>query len=223
MARNEETKLKDNMSTHRRLNIQHKMEENNLKQDHLLTLKSYQYREGMFHQRIDQLKKNIERIQPHVDNDMNDQQKLRIPNNFAHIKTQFHLLNISTQTQKRLLCQVPEYNKPKKQKTNHFPLIPHRSHTNEIDKCLQRLSFFRTRAPIIYSCQSNSNDEKVFQTFLKQQIVNEHKNQRNHNERKAILLKEFDQLKHTIDDPHSTSSALAALSRALLDLEFGTK
>lgn len=38
-------------------------------------------------------------------------------------------------------------------------------------------------------------------------------------ERKSFLLKEFDELKHKIEDPYATISVLTALSRALIFLE----
>jgi len=50
-------------------------------------------------------------------------------------------------------------------------------------------------------------------------MFNEYENQLKNNQRKEILLKQFDGLKHTIDDPYSTLSVLAALSRILLDLD----
>lgn len=40
-----------------------------------------------------------------------------------------------------------------------------------------------------------------------------------HDEQKANLLKQFDELKHTINDPYSALSALAALSRSLAYLD----
>ncbi|CAF4072260.1 unnamed protein product [Adineta steineri] len=103
---------------------------------------------------------------------------------------------IDNDTNDQQTSTTPIYNKSSKQITNHLPLI--RSRTN-------------------------SKDENNFQTFLNQQILNEYKNQLKYDERKAILLKEFDELKHTINDPHSTLSVLAALSRALLYLDSGKK
>jgi hypothetical protein len=168
-------KLKVNMSTYRRLNIQHKMDETMLKQKHLLNLQTYKHREEIFQKKVDRLKKSFEHIQPYI----NDQQTLITSNCFNRIKTHFHLLKFSPQSQERLL-------------SNHLPNIHHRV---------------------------NSNYQKTFEEFLNQQISNEHKNQLKNNERKIILLKEFDELKHTINDPHSTLSVLAALSRALLYLD----
>jgi len=149
-------KLKINKSTYHRLNIQHKMDETNLKQEHLLNVQFYKYREEMFNRKI--------------------------------ALEHFHLLNFSS--------QASIYNKSNKQIPNHLPRIPDRS---------------------------NSDAEKYFQVFLNQQIFNENKNRLNYNERKAILLKQFDELKHTINDPHSTLSVLAALSRALLYLDSAIK
>jgi hypothetical protein len=152
----QQRKLKINKSTYHRLNIQHKMDETNLKQEHLLNVQFYKHREEMFNR------------------------KIALEN--------FHLLNLSS--------QASIYNKSNKQISNHLPRIPDRS---------------------------NSDDEKYFQVFLNQQIFNENKNQLKYNERKAILLKQFDELKHTINDPHSTLSVLAALSRALLYLDSAIK
>ena len=166
-------KLKVNMSTYRRLSIQHKMDETMLKQEHLLNLRTYKHREEMVQRKVDRLKKSFEHIQPNI----NDQQTLITGNCFNRIQTHFHLLNFSPQTQERLL-------------SNHLPNIHHR-------------------------INSKSNEKKYFEA----QISNEHENQLKNNERKIILLKEFDELKHTINDPHSTLSVLAALSRALLYLD----
>ena len=189
---------------HRRLNIQHKIEENNLTEDHLLKLKFYRHRRQMFHHKMSLRGKNsgcVERA------GVDEQQKITISNCVMRMKTQLQLLNISTQTQKRLLDQVAIRNK---QKNHQLPSISDRSSTNEIKNCLERLSLYRT-------------NEKRSQMYLDRQISNEHKNQREHNERKTVLLKQFDELKHTIEDPHSTLSTLAALSRALLHLDSGMK
>ena len=173
----------------------------------------------MFRRKVDSLRKSIERIQPYGSEDTYDEQNLITPNCFARVKTEFQLLNFSPQDRQRLLCQAPVHNKASQPKTNHLPPIPYRANANESEKCLQRLSFYQTRSPAIYSCRAKSNDKKHSQTFLKQQILNEHQTQLKHDERKVALLKEIDELKHTIDDPHSTLSALAALSRALLSLD----
>jgi hypothetical protein len=223
MAMNREAKLTTNMTIRRRLNIQHQTQLTNLRQDHLVNLKSYKHREEMFHRKVDTLRKSVDRIQPYGDEDTIDEQTLTTPNCFARVKTEFQLLNFSSQTQQRLLCKAPRYNKSSQPKTNHLPSIPYRVNANESEKCLQCLSSYRTRSPTIYSCRSKPNDEKHSQTFLKQQIIHEHQNQRQHDERKVILLKDIDELKHTIDDPHSTLSALAALSRALRSLDEGMK
>ncbi|CAF0831529.1 unnamed protein product [Adineta steineri] len=42
-------------------------------------------------------------------------------------------------------------------------------------------------------------------------------------QRKDFLFKEFDELKHTIDDPYAAISVLAALSRTFLILDSGTE
>jgi hypothetical protein len=220
----EQSKLKVNMSTYRRLKIQHKMDENLLEQNHLSNLQFHKYREEMFDRKIDRLRKSIEHIQPYTgDDDNDDEQITRTPNCFPRIKTHFHLLNFSSQTEKRLLCQAPIYNKTSKQISNHLPNIPRRTNSNEISQCLKRISFYQTRSPTIYSCRSNSNEEKYFRAFVNQQIFAEHKKQLKNEERKSLLLKQFDELKHTINDPHSTLSVLAALSRALLHLDSGKK
>jgi hypothetical protein len=187
-------KVKINMNTYRRLNIQHKMDEAILKQKHLFNLKLYKYREEMFNKKIECLRKNLEHIQPYTDDDddTNEQHTLITSNCFTRIKTHFHLLNFSSQTQKRLLCQTPIYNKPSKQ-----------------------ISSDEKRPSMTYSFRPNSNEEKSVQLFLNRQ----HKDQIKNNKRKIILLKQFDELKHTINDPHSTLSALAALSRAVLYLD----
>ncbi|CAF0796439.1 unnamed protein product [Adineta ricciae] len=192
------------MHTHRRLNIQRKIEENNLTEDHLLKLKLYRHRREMFHHKMNLHGKNSGYVQR---DDMDEQQKIIKSNCVMRMKTQLQLLNISTQTQKRLLDQVAIHNK---QRTHQLPSITNPSGINEMKNCLERLSLYR-------------RDEKRSQMYLNQQILNEHENQREHNERKMILLKQFDELKHTIEDPHSTLSTLAALSRALLHLESGMK
>ncbi|CAF0803974.1 unnamed protein product [Adineta ricciae] len=198
------TDCKATMHTHRRLNAQHKIEENNLTEDHLLKLKLCRHRREMFHHKMNLCGKNSGYVER---DEMDEQQKITTSNCVMRMKTQLQILNISTQTQKRLLDQVAIYNK---QRTHQLPSISNPSSTNEIKNCLERLSLYRT-------------DEKRSQMYLNQQILKEHKNQREYNERKTVLFKQFDELKHAIEDPHSTLSTLAALSRALLHLDSGMK
>ena len=129
----EATKLTFDLTTYRRLNIEHKINENLLKQTHLLNLRFYRSREELFARR---------------------------------------------------------------QKTFEYQ---------------QRSSLTKQLADRL----RKSN----YQLYLNQQISSEHENQIKNNEEKEILLKKFDELKHTINDPHSTLSALAALSRSLFSLE----
>jgi hypothetical protein len=59
-------------------------------------------------------------------------------------------------------------------------------------------------------------EQKTFQSYRNQQIFDEQ-------QRKTFLLKDFDELKHTIDDPYAAFSVLAALSRAFLLIDSGTE
>ncbi len=61
--------------------------------------------------------------------------------------------------------------------------------------------------------------KNYFQSYFNQQIFDEQKKQMKNDERKSSFLKDLDELKHTIDDPHSTISVLAALTRAIVFLE----
>ncbi|CAF3913528.1 unnamed protein product [Rotaria sp. Silwood2] len=226
------TKLKFHTCTYRRLSIEHEINENIRKKDHLSTLHFYNYREHLFNKKLDYLQKTLEHIEPYVHNDDNNEQALMTPNCFSRIQNHFRLLNFSSESEKRLLCQAPSYNKSTKKISNQLPIILQKQNSNEINQCIRRVSFYRSRSPINYSCRSARNhhfsngdvlQQKTFQSYLNQQKIGEQYKQMKNNERKTFLLKEFDELKHTIDDPHSTFSVLAALSRALLFLDSGRK
>jgi len=184
---------------HRRLNLQHEIEENLCKQNHLSNLHSYKNQEQLFNRKINHLKKHLAQVEPY-DDDINEEHSLMAPNCIARIQNHFRLLNFSSETEKRLLCQTSSSNQFP-QKRNSTPFIP--SH--------------RT---INYSCRSARNphsfEQKTFQSYRNQQIFDEQ-------QRKTFLLKDFDELKHTIDDPYAAFSVLAALSRAFLLIDSGTE
>jgi hypothetical protein len=108
------TKLKMIMCTHRRLNIEHEINENLRKKNHLSNLNSYQYQKQLFHRKLNQLRKSLEHIEPYTTEDTNEEDSLTAPNCFKRIQNHFHLLNFSSYTEQRLLCQAPSYNKEKK-------------------------------------------------------------------------------------------------------------
>ncbi|CAF0782088.1 unnamed protein product [Rotaria sp. Silwood1] len=226
------TKLKFHMCTDRRLSLEHEINENIRKKNHLSNLNNHKYREHLFNKKLDCLRKTLENIEPNVHNDNNDEQALMAPNCFSRIQNHFRLLNFSSESEKRLLCQAPSYNKSTKQISNQLPIIIQKQNSNELNQCIRRVSFYQSRLPTNYSCHSAINhhfsngdllQQKTFQSYVNQQKIGEQNKQMKNNERKTFLLKEFDELKHTIDDPHSTLSVLAALSRAILFLDSGRK
>jgi hypothetical protein len=230
------TKLKINKCAYRRLSIEHQANENLRQQTHLSNLHFHKYQEQLFNRKLDHLKKSLQHIEPYVDDDdINNEQSLMTPNCFTRIQNHFRLLNFSSQTEKRLLCQAPSYYKSSKQQqqSNHLPNIPQKKKNSvAINQCIRRVSFYQSRSPTDYSCRSainhhfsnaNTLEGESFQSYLNQQIYDEHRKQIKNDERKTSLLKEIDELKHTIDDPHSTFSVLAALSRAFLFLDSGTE
>lgn len=200
------TKLRINMCTHRRLNIQHEIDEHLRKQTHLSTLHSYKYQEELFHRKINHLKKNLEQIPPYIDDEINDEESFMSPNCSTRIQNHLRLLNFSSDTEKRLLSQTTSSNK--------FPNITQKRNSNQI-KC--RSAINRRASNLDF------DEQKPFQSYLNQQIFDEQKKQIKNDQRKTYLLKEFDELKHTIDDPNSTFSVLAALSRAILFLDSATE
>jgi hypothetical protein len=219
------TKLKMIMCNHRRLNIQHEINENLRKKNHLSNLNSYQYQKQLFHRKLNQLRKSLEHIEPYTTEDTNEEDSLIAPNCFKRIQNHFHLLNFSSYTKQRLLCQAPSYNKSSEHISHQLPNI-----TQKINPYIKGASFYQSRPAETYSCRSAINDhifrghfleQETFQSYLNQQISNEQKKQFKNNQRKNSLLKELDELKHTIDDPNSTFSVLAALSRAILFLNSG--
>ena len=129
----ETNRIKLNMAAYRRVNIEHQIQENLLKQTHLLNLRLYQSREVLFRR------------------------------------------------QKKIF----EY----QQRSSQLKQI-----ANEINR-------------------------KNYRIYLDEQIRVEQQKQTETNRQKSLLLKQFGELKHTINDPHSTLSTLAALSRSLLSLE----
>jgi hypothetical protein len=149
---------------------------------------------------------------------MEQQRKLKIN------KSTYHRLNIrhkmdETNLQQEHLLNVQFYKYREEMFKRNFHLLNFSSQASIYNKSSKQISNHLPRIPD----RSNSDDKKYFQVFLNQQIFNENKNQLKYNERKAILLKQFDELKHTINDPHSTLSVLAALSRAILYLDSARK
>ena len=95
--------------------------------------------------------------------------------------------------------------KTEKRLSCQFPNIPRKRNSKEIN---YRHSF---------------GEHKTFQSYLNQQIIDERKKQTENVRRKSSLMKDFDELKHTINDPHSTISVLAALTRAIIFLDSATE
>lgn len=227
-------KIKINKCKYRRISIEHEIDENIRKKTHLSNLHFYNYREQLFNQKVDRLRKNLEHIEPYSarDDTATDGDSLMTPNCFSRIHNHFRLLNFSPDSEKRLSCQAPSYGKTSKQTSNQLPIIQQKSISNEIDQCQRRVSFYQSRLPMNYSCRSGANNhfsnadeiqEKTLRSYINQHLTDEQGQQMKNNERKSSLLKEFDQLKHTIDDPNSTFSVLAALSRALLFFDSARK
>jgi len=154
---------------------------------------------------------------------MEQQRKLKINKSTYHRLNIRHKMDETNLQQEHLLnVQFYKYREEmfkRKIGLGHFHLLNFSSQASIYNKSNKQISNHLPRI----SDRSNSDDEKYFQVFLNQQIFNENKNQLKYNERKAILLKQFDELKHTINDPHSTLSVLASLSRALLYLDSAIK
>jgi hypothetical protein len=192
------------MCTYRRLNIEHEINENLRKQNYASNLHFYKHREQLFNRKINHLKKALEHIEPSV----NEEESSMALNCSTRIQNHFRLLNFSSETERRLSGQLPN--------------ISQKRNSNEIDQCIRRVSLYQSNPRKIDSCQSAINHHgkhKTFQSYLNQQIFDEQNKQLTNDQRKCFLLKEFDELKHTIDDPHSTMSVLAALSRAIIFLD----
>jgi hypothetical protein len=196
---------------HRRLNLQHEIEENLCKQNHLSNLHSYKNQEQLFNRKINHLKKRLAHVEPY-DDDINEEHSLMAPNCIARIQNHFRLLNFSSETEKRLLCQTSSPNQFSQQR-NSTPFIPSRPTIN--------YSCRSARNP--HSLKSDIFEQKTFQSYRNQQIFDEQQKQLKISKRKTFLLKEFDELKHTIDDPYAAFSVLAALSRAFLLIDSGTE
>jgi len=222
-------KLKINMCAYRRLNIEHEIDEHLRKQTHLSNLHFYKYQEELFHRKVNHLRKSLEHIEPYVTDNINDEEEsLMVPNCFTRIQNHFRSLNFSSDTEKRLLCQAPSYNKPNKQIPNQLPDITEKRNSKEINQCIRRISFYQSRPPKQYSCRSSINhhfsypdfgEPKSYQSYFNQRIFDEQKKQMKNDQRKDSFLKNLDELKHNINDPNSTFSVLAALTRAIILLE----
>jgi hypothetical protein len=180
---------KINMCTYRRLNIEHEINENLCKQNYSSNLHFYKYREQLFNQKVNHLRKAVEHIEP-VSTD-EEESSFMTSNSSSRIQNQFRMLNFSSKTEKRLSCQ--------------FPNIPRKRNSNEMHH------------------RYSHGGHKTFQSYINQQIFDEQKKQIENVRRKSSLMKEFDELKHTINDPHSTISVLAALSRAIIFLDSATE
>lgn len=204
------TNVRINMCTYRRLNIQYKNDENLYKQNYLSNLHSHKYREEIFQRKLKHFKKNLEQIPAYIDDEINDEESLMIPNCSTRIQNHFRLLNFSSDTEKRLLSS----NKSTKQ----LPNITQKRNSNEMKKLTCRSAINRPTSNMDFHEQ-----QKPFQSYFNRQISDEQKKQIKIDQRKTYLLKEFDELKHTIDDPNSTFSVLAALSRAIFFLDSATE
>jgi len=141
------TKFRIQSCTNRRLSIQHEFDEHLRKQNHLSNLHFYKYQEELFNRKMNHLRKNLEHIEPYVTDDINDEEALMTPNCFTRIQNHFRLLNFSSDTEKRLLCQAPSYNKSNKQISNQLPNISQKRNSNEINQCIRRVSFYQSRPP----------------------------------------------------------------------------
>lgn len=194
------TRARINMCTYRRLNIEHEINENLCKQRYSSNLHFYKHQEQLFNRKINRLSNILQHIEPYDSKDINEEESFMAPNCLTRIQNHFRLLNFSSETEKRLLCQTSSSNQFP-QKRNSTPFIP-------------------SRRTINYSCRSARNphlfEQKTFQSYRNQQIFDEQ-------QRKTFLLKDFDELKHTIDDPYAAFSVLAALSRAFLLIDSGTE
>lgn len=195
------TQLKINRCTHRRLTIEHELGQQIRKQTYLSNQQFHKHREKLFHQKINHLKKTLEQTEPHAIDESNTNETMLAPNCSSRIQNHFRLLNFSSETEKRLLQH---------KSAEHLPNIFSRRNSSAIDQSIERVSLAQSRK----SSARHQQQQPMFDEQI-QQLKND--------QRKASLLKEFDELKHTIDDPHSTYSVLAALSRAILFLDSGTE
>lgn len=227
------TRIKVDACTRRRLSIQHDFDESIRKKSLSANMHYYKHREDLFNKKLDNLRRNLEHIEPYVTDETEDDEEATLaPNCFARIQSHFRMLNFSPESEKRLLCQAPSYHKSNKQISNEALLLLQRRNSHNVDPSTRRVSFYQSRLPVNFSSRSSTNNhftstellqKKTLQSFVSHQIVDEQHKQEKNAERKTEMLKEFDELKHTIDDPNSTLSALAALTRALLYLDSGTK
>ena len=195
------TQLRINRCTHRRLTIEHELGQQIREQTYQSNQHFHKYREQAFHRKINHLKKTFEQtesLHPQDESETND--SMLLPNYSNRIQNHFRLLNFSSDTEKRLL---------QRKSVDHLP----RRNSVSIDQCVDRLSLAQANPP-----RKSSARHQQQQSMLDEQIK-----QLKNDQRKAYLLKEFDELKHTIEDPHSTYSVLAALSRAILFLDSGTE
>ncbi|CAF0940643.1 unnamed protein product [Adineta ricciae] len=197
--------------THRRLTIQHDIDENHRKQTYLSTLHAYKHQEQLFNRKVNHLRKCLEQNEPFyaANRDNNhetyEKQSLTSPNCLARVHNHLRLLKFSSETEKRLLSSALPSKLPQRRHSNQY--IPRPS--------LPRARSCRSaKTPSLI--KSDVSEQNTFQSYLHQQINDEQLKQLNINKRKGSLLKEFDKLKHTIDDPYATLSVLATLSRAFL-------
>lgn len=213
------TRARINMCTYRRLNIEHEINENLCKQHYSSNLHFYKHQEQLFNRKINRLSNILQHIEPYDSKDINEEESFMAPNCLTRIQNHFRLLNFSSETEKRLLCQGPSY---------QLPNISPKRNSNEIDQCARRVSLHQSQPRRKETCRSAinhrfSHGNFAFQSYLNQHIFDEQEKQLKNDQRKSFLLKEFDELKHTIDDPHSTVSVLAALSRAIIFLDSATE
>lgn len=202
-----------NQCANRRLSLEHQFAEHLEEQRVRSNLQSYRYREQIFQRKLDRLKRNIERIDLHPPENENEESltedRLLMSNCLPRIQNHYRLMNFSAETEQRLLNSNSM--RPKSAKEN-----PSESLSNSNRK---KSSSGERRSSFSRSMQNEAEEKNPFRSYIDQQLYDERRRQRDQNQRKSFLLKDFDELKHRIDDPHSTFSVLAALSRALLFLE----
>ncbi|CAF0784216.1 unnamed protein product [Didymodactylos carnosus] len=250
--------------SNRRLNAQYQLQYNVLNRQRSEAYGFHKHREHLFRQHLTKLRFDIAKIQPYqeyqrkksiflkdgypiltMSSDIPEDDTGLIPTCFSRIENQFRLMNFTTKTKQRLLCQAPSYKKQQQQEQQKQKQVQLQKKMNQntttpgdIQLCTKRIDYYQSRIPCIYCCRTqpkmlttNPSDtllthisllddarQQKLRMWLKQQIQIEYDKYHSYDERKQILIQHFDHMKHEIDDPHSTLSVLAALTRTLLKL-----
>ena len=228
----EKTRARLSMCTNRRLDIEQQIDVHLRQQVCRTNLHYYRYREQIFQQKVERMKRNFQQMHSYTGDDKEmkkiDDDQLLKPNCSKRIQNHIKLMNFSSETERNLLRQTSNSKGTDDELSDSLPSVNLRKGSAKRENTSRCPSASKPRSARARSCRSAYNpriflpiddEQNNSHPYFDEQILDEHRKRETHDQRKTFLLKEFDELRHDIDDPHATMSVITALSRTLLFLE----